>query len=343
MKILTHALALSAFVFFSLAAQAQHSPAGVPPGTTLKTVSPIVINGKNNIVIRNVRISNPKGQCIQIQSANNVLIENSEIGPCLYQGINVSGSSVVKVRNVYIHDTGKPAVETHKSSGIEVYGSLMERSSKGVYATHSTKVVVAHNKFLNMNPKNQVYMGPSVQFHTIVGAGNRIHCNITDNVPGKSYPEDIINMYRSQGTSTDPIQIMGNKIRGGGPSTRGGGIVLGDSGGAYVLVKNNILVNSGSQGVGVAGGHHLQVINNLIYGRQQPWTGVGISVMDWNKLGCYSQTVKGNSVYWIYKTGFKNPGWNSGQCGAVTGWNQNTWNAPIGPSIWDLKISSCSM
>lgn len=63
---------------------------------------------------------------------------------------------------------------------------------------------------------------------------------------------DAINLYKSNGIAGDPIQVIGNRIRGGGPSTSGGGIMTGDQGGSYILVSI-ILVNPGSTAL-----HHCQ-------------------------------------------------------------------------------------
>jgi hypothetical protein len=149
---------------------------------------------------------------------------------------------------------------------------------------------------------------------------------------------------KSSGDPTDPIQIVGNKIKGGGPSNIGGGIGAGDSAGAYAVIKDNILVDPGQIGIGIGGGHHMQILNNLVYGGQQPWTNVGIAVWNWNNYdpNCYSHTVQGNSVNWTNKAGFKNPNWDGGNCGPIAGWDDNNWDSNIGPEIEHLTIPSCS-
>src|SRR5207249_2374157 len=61
-------LALSVFVFSAYSVQAQHLTPGIPAGTVLTSVSPIVLDGSHDLVIRNVRGSNPNGSCIQIKN-----------------------------------------------------------------------------------------------------------------------------------------------------------------------------------------------------------------------------------------------------------------------------------
>ena len=160
---------------------------------------------------------------------------------------------------------------------------------------------------------------------------------------GQSDPQDAISLYKSRGDAADPIQVIGNKIKGGGPSTIGSGITTGDSAGAYAVIKDNILVDPGNCGIGIAGGHHIQLLNNLVYSRQQPFSRIGMVVNNWNNYepNCYAHTVQGNIVNWTDKNGNKVPFWNSGNCGSIAGWNNNNWNSDIGPSIQYLKIPSC--
>jgi hypothetical protein len=304
-----------------------------------------VIDGKKDVVIRNVRVSNPKGFCIQIKNgAQNILIENSEIGPCQWgPGIDVIGSYNIKVRNSYIHDTTGNSIQTYNASGVDVYNNRLERGASGVYAVSSTKVTVVRNRFLNV--KGPLPRGQFVQFNGVTGTLNRINCNVGENVMGQSSPEDAISLYRSAGDPTDPIQVVGNKIKGGGPSTSGSGIMTGDNSGGHVLIKDNILVDPGNVGIGISGGHHIQALNNLIYARQQPFTSVGLYVWNWYSSydpNCYAHTVKGNIVNWTDKKGLKNPNWDGGNCGPIADWNNNTWDSNIGPSIENLTIPSCS-
>ena len=322
---------------------AQHLTPEPPADTVLTNVPPMVIDGKKDVVIRNVRVSNPNGSCIQIKnSAQDIRIENSEIGPCRDHGIDVTGSYGIIVYNSYIHDTTGNSIQTYKASAVTVYNNRLERGSSGVYAALSIYVWVDHNRFLNA--KGPMPRGQFVQFNGVTGKSNRINCNVGENIMGQSYPEDAINLYKSSGDPTDPIQITGNKIKGGGPSTSSSGISAGDSAGAYVLIKDNILVDSGAVGIGIGGGHDIQALNNLIYARQQPFTNVGVYVWNWNNYdpNCYSHTVQGNSVNWTHKAGFTTPNWDGGNCGPIAGWDDNTWDSNIDPSIEDLTILSCS-
>jgi hypothetical protein len=343
MEITIRGLALSAFVFSAYSVQAQPLTPGIPAGTVLTSVSPLVINGEKDVVIQHVQVSNPNGSCIQItNNAQNIIIENSEIGPCSGHGIDATWSYGIDIRNSYIHDTGGNTIQAHRVGRLNVYNNRVERGTSLVHNYLSYPISITHNKFLNA--KGPSPAGHLVAFDSVAGEGNRINCNVGENVMGQSNPEEAILLYKSTGDPTDPIQIVGNKIKGGGPSNRGGGIGAGDSAGAYAVIKDNILIDTGSYGIGIGGGHHIQVINNLVYGRQQPFTNSGIWVWNWNNYdpNCYSHTVQGNSVNWTHKSGSKNPNWDGGDCGPIAGWDDNTWDSNIDPSIEDLTIPSCS-
>jgi hypothetical protein len=149
-------------------------------------------------------------------------------------------------------------------------------------------------------------------------------------------------MYRSSGTSSSPIEIYSNLIVGGGPSESGGGIMLGDDGGAYITARRNVLVDPGQYGIAVSGGNHMQVSDNWVYGRRQPFTNVGIYVWNQHSSSCNNITVSGNGVKWTNSSGRSNPFWDGGNCGTIAGVSTNDFNAPIGPSIEYLPAPECA-
>ncbi|MGH9630256.1 MAG: right-handed parallel beta-helix repeat-containing protein [Bryobacteraceae bacterium] len=318
-------LTLGLFVFavgvYALFAQAER-----------RESDPIHIYGQRYITLKGLRISNPTGTCIEIgNGASNIRIEDSEIGPCRGHGIRVSGSRQITIAGVQIHDTTENGVDIYDSHYVDVLHSTFARNRGGIYALDSRSIEVRGNRFSNARGPSP--RGQFVQFDKVNGPQNRINCNYGKNTPGQSNPEDAINLHDSNGEATDPIQVIGNRIEGGGPSNSGGGILLGDSGGSYQVAKHNVLVDPGQYGVAVAGGHHMAVTDNHVYARAQSFTNVGIYV--WNQYSprCYGITVQGNVVNWTNKHGQKNSYWNGGNCGTVGGWLQNQWNAPIGREI----------
>ena len=186
----------------------------------LKKSEPLLIDRKSDLTITGLEITNPKGNGITIRNSKRIRIEGCKIGPCKGEAVNIYGSD-----------------------GIMVTGNRFEAVSTGVYALESHRIEIIHNRCLNVHgpfPRGQL-----AQFDKVTGGGNRINHNLALNILGKSNPEDVINIYKSSGTADDPIQIIGNKILGGGPSDSGGGIMTGDSGGAYIVVKDNVLVDPG--------------------------------------------------------------------------------------------------
>jgi hypothetical protein len=134
-------------------------------------------------------------------------------------------------------------------------------------------------------------------------------------------------MYSSEGTVGSPIIIEKNVISGGGPSTSGGGIMLGDAGGAYLVARGNVLEDPGQYGIGVAGGHDIEITGNVVVARRQPFTNVGISVWRQSPGQCHSIKVSDNQVNWISKSGRPNPWWDAKNCGPVSGVITNNFNA----------------
>ncbi len=274
---------------------------------------PVLINAINDTTISLLEISNPSGHCIKITNCNNIIIEKCLLGPSSGNGIDL-----YNCRNVEIRDCRIDSV------------------SSGVFALAS-QIINVHNIEVK-NVQGPFPRGQMVQFDKVDSIGNRVNFNIVENILGESYAEDAINMYKSNGTPSDPIQIKGNWIRGGGPSASGGGIMTGDSGGSNVKVEDNILVNPGQYGIAIASGTDIEILNNKVYSKQLSFSNVGIYV--WNQYpdSCGGNRVNGNEVNWTNNLGLSNDRWNGGGCGTITDWNNNTWGAAIDSSILPLQI-----
>lgn len=262
---------------------------------------------------------------------------------------NVPGITLTNCDHIRIHGnkiingktSGAVAILLNNCHDITIDSCYISNTASGVYAIGCTNnIVVVNNYFLNMigpYPRGQF-----IQFDTVIGTGNTVLGNHCENILGQSYPEDAISIYKSAGTSTSPILITGNWIRGGGPSKTGGGINLGDNGGSYLTASNNILVNPGQYGIQISGGDHNSLVNNTVYGAKQSFTNVGVSV--WGQAGSKitSATVSSNKVYFVNSAGQQNSDWlGAGSTGANTpaGWSTNTWNdTQLSPSILPIII-----
>lgn len=317
----------TSFYFLIVLLGIQFQSFGQSPGASYcgpYTLSqPISLDGQSNMTITGLEISNTNGDAIYLSNCDNITIEK-----CL------------------LKDATGMAVNLYNCTNITITDNRWENVSSGVYAQSCQQIKVMYND--SKDVVGPFPRGQMTQFNEVSGGGNQVNFNVSECISGQSNPEDHVSMYRSNGTAADPIQIIGNWIRGGGPSTNGSGIMTGDNDGSYVIVKDNILVNPGQVGIGVAGGHHIQVLDNKIFGAQTTISNVGLFVWNWpgNPSGttCYSHTVTGNEIHWTNKDGTANHGWSgNGTCGTVTGWSNNTWGANIDASILPAQIlSTCS-
>lgn len=264
----------------------------------------LVINGMSDVVISSKQFTNPQGNCIEILNSKNITIEKNIIRNCGGEGIAMENST-----------------------NVAILANQIEEVRTGVYAVTSTAIRVENNTFKNV--KGPMPRGQFVQFNNVRGGGNRINSNRGVNVRGQSNPEDMISLFQSCGTALDPIQVNGNTLEGGGPSKSGSGIMTGDSSGCYIRVKDNVLINPGNVGIGIAGGTNIEVLHNTVYSEQTDVSNVGIYVWNVASPECHSHTVRDNMVKWTNKDGKLNPAWNSGTCGAIKGWDLNEWDLKI--------------
>jgi hypothetical protein len=274
---------------------------GITPPPPRQSSGPIHISGESNVVIENLHISNPDGDCVYVSGSSDVVIKNSTIGPC-----------------------GDDAVYVTDSDNVQVYGNYITDTGNGVLVHRSDSIIVDGNAFVNAGRN-------FVQFDKVNGAGSSISGNRGQNELGGSSAEDLINLYQSNGTASSPIRVVGNYLRNGGPSDYGSGIMLGDEGGSHQIAQGNRLINPGQVGIGVAGGDDMKVIDNLIYSSAQPWSNVGIFAWDFS-VGCGSVEISGNQIDWTAAGGYSNGFWNGGGCD-LSRYN-NDWDANLGPGIW---------
>ena len=262
--------------------------------------------------------------------------------------ITISGKSIIggsmpaiTLTNCYNVHITKSKLYNSTGVGIYLYNcknitidyNYFTNVSSGVYAERTTSggIIVDNNQFLNM--AGPFPRGQFVQFNNVSGPLNSISFNKGENIFGQSYPEDAISLYESNGTSNSPIKIVGNWIRGGGPSSSGGGIMLGDNGGSYQTATDNILVNPGEYGMAVVGGDHNVIVNNLIYGMQQYFTNVGLYTNTINGHTITNSTITNNKVCYYNSTNYQNNAWLSPNTNKPEGWDANLWGANIDASL----------
>jgi hypothetical protein len=280
-----------------------------------KDAGSLILNGSHDITLTGKLINGGTEPCITLKNCYNI-----HITKCKLQNSKTVGILLINCRNIIIDY------------------NFITNVSTGVYATDSGAggIAVNYNQFKNM--QGPFPRGQFVQFNTISGAGCSISYNRGENIMGSSNPEDAISLYKSNGTASSPIKIIGNWIRGGGPSKSGGGIMLGDNGGSYQYAADNILVNPGQYGIAISGGDNNSIVNNRVYGKAQPFTNVGIYV--WGQAGykVTNATVSGNTVKWLNAAGEINSSWLGKDETTPRGWNNNKWRSDLSLSVLPEKI-----
>jgi parallel beta-helix repeat protein len=278
-----------------------------------KTSAPIIWNGVSGQTISGIDIENAPGNSIDLTNCSNIIIKNFKIANSKGIGIKLYSCTNITITNCYI-----------------------DFVSTGVYACMSTGIKFEYNEVRNVT--GPMPRGQMIQFDEVNGRGNSISYNIGENIQGQSAPEDEISIYKSNGLPNYPIVIAGNWIRGGGPSNSGGGIMTGDGGGSYVLVKDNILINPGQYGIAISSGNNITVQNNKVYSAQLPFSNVGIYAFNQYPSSCSTNTVTNNTINFTYKTGILNNTYTDGTCGTITGWTSNVYDPNLNSSILPQKI-----
>lgn len=275
---------------------------------------------KSNFVIEGLEITNTAENCISLYNCENVIIRNNKLGPS---------------------PTGK-GIYLYNCKNITIIDCTFENVQSGLVASISQGIKFEYNDLTNIvGPlKGGEKIGVMAQFIQVSGAGNSISYNVCENIPGKSQPEDIINLNQSNGTAQSPIMVKGNWIRGGGPSPSGGGINLGDMGGSYQVAEDNILVDVGQYGIGISGGNNMTLRNNKVYGSKKPFNNVGITVCNWyeNLGSSYNITVANNEVNYIHKNGYLNNWWFANNVEPISGKETNVYKASMNASVLPAQI-----
>ncbi|MGZ3927499.1 MAG: right-handed parallel beta-helix repeat-containing protein [Mucilaginibacter sp.] len=178
--------------------------------------APLNYSGKTNLVIRGDSINGGGAVCIYLRNCSNITIIKCKLQNSTDRGIRLDNCSNITIDSCYFANV-----------------------ADGVYAFQCTGgIKVNYNQFYNII--GPLPKGHAVQFNSCSGGGNTINYNLCQIVNGTgTNPNpnvgDIINIYKSNGSSLDPIRIYGNLLRGGGTGTGSAGnagIVVGDLGGS---------------------------------------------------------------------------------------------------------------
>jgi len=242
------------------------SPTPTPKPTPTPTPKPLTPSGKvtakTGQTITGLHITNASGPCVVVPpGVSDVVISGNEIGPC----------------GVGVDDVG--VLVQARATRITISNNTIHNVASGaLIADAYNPIVFSYNTVYDV--RGPFPRGQMVQFAGVTGSAgqSKIIGNVSDKqratIP-TTY-EDHINLYKTSGSSTYPILIACNKIRGsatandlttGETTSNGSGITVGDNDGGWVNVRNNMVVYTPNTGIGVAGGNHMTVANNIIFNR----------------------------------------------------------------------------
>lgn len=233
---------------------------------------------------------------INLQNQNNITIRADSIFGGGSICINLRNCTNVHIVRCRLTNSTTFGIQLYGCTNVEIDSCLITKVKGGVYAQNCFAINVHHNQFQNMlgpYPNNDF-----VQFNNVNGTGNRINYNDMEDLPGQSSREDGINLYKCNGDPSDPIQVMHNRIRGGGgnSSVTGSGITVADQGGSWQDVEYNIIVNPGYVGMQVAGGTHITMINNQIYSKPFPNSHLGLGRGNYSGVPTSTVTMGNNQI-----------------------------------------------
>ena len=290
------------------------------------TTSPPVNSGTNtSLVLDHLSITNPNGDCINTGGTTNsrIVVTNSVIGPCGGRGVHVSGAGTVLIQNNYIHDITSQGISSEVVADQTIMRNTVENAGSGIYLA-SNNVNVTHAK-VEFNYVNNItgiagQNTSAIQLNQISGPNNGVNCNVyTQTVPppaGLMGTADSFSLFLSSGTQASPVQVVGNRINGGGAVWNGGGILLtdgdtgsGTNGPGYVYASDNLIMNPGGYGIDVSTGHDIAIVGNYVYGDNHNFYNtstqtygpgrIGINTFNVYYSSCSNINVQGNFVYYL--------------------------------------------
>lgn len=142
------------------------------------------------------------------------------------------------------------------------------------------------------------------------------------NEPGASRVEDVVSLFKSSGRPGDPIRVHHNLVQGAFPTDpaadaySGGGIMLGDGGGAHQVAYANTVVNTTNYGVAISGGRDVALRDNVVVGSGvvdgTPLAAQNVGLYVWNHAEdpAFADAVAtDNRVAWAHPEHGRNDWW----------------------------------
>ncbi len=295
----------------------------IPDLVPLTPMPPVNFSASGPYTLDHVSITNPSGDCINVAGGPLITITNSVIGPCGGRGIHVASATQAVIQNNYVHDIVSQGISVEVVNSQSVHGNTVENAGSGIYlANNNSNVTLAnvdYNQLINIIGMT-TQATSAIQFNQISGPNNSVRCNVlvepTTLPSGFQGPCDSFSLYLSSGTAASPIQMVGNRLNGGGDFWNCGGMMLtdgdmgpGTSGPGYVLAQDNFLLNAGNYGIDVSTGHDITINDNYVYGDNYNFYNpandtygpgrIGINTFNVYSSSCSNITVTNNTVFFL--------------------------------------------
>lgn len=244
----------------------------------------------------------------------------------------------IVIENLSFQDLGEDveAIHLRGCANVTIRANDFARVAQAITVLDSTNVRVEWNRYLDItgpHARDGKHRANFVQLVNVTGG------YIGHNKGKGGDTEDIISLFETGGTASDPLIVERNQFEGTDwTSSSGSGIALGDQGSMFTTARENTLLNVGQVGMFIAGGTNHKILDNVVYGEARPGSNVGIYV--WNQADgtCADHEVSGNRVSWRAADGSANPAWDGGGCGEVAGWSTNDWDAEIDPESLRVQL-----
>jgi len=259
--------------------------------THINDSAPLTLGPQDTgLVLSRVKITNPDGVCVKISGAKNVTIKDSLFVNC------------------------KIGVFADEATDIAIVGNRFEDVGSAVKIWHTKGGVrVSYNEYRNIGVIAQKGGANFVELNRVSGSAISVNNNVGECVLELGCdPEDLVSIFKSEGSEDSPIEVVGNRFRGRGFSESGSGIVAGDYGGGYIAIRNNILINPGQVGIAIAGGHDISIEGNTLYHDADPRlvSSAPILVGKWGgEDKCYGHKLVNNHSNWYSSRGKERIAW----------------------------------
>ncbi|MFL5751331.1 MAG: right-handed parallel beta-helix repeat-containing protein [Chloroflexota bacterium] len=248
--------------------------------------------------------------------------------------VRLSNCSNVVIQDKTFRDLGAGviSIRIENCTNVTIKAVDFLNVAEGVYALNSSNITIVDSRYSNITGPAQPRTGANVA--NFVQLNNVSGGLISHNKGKGGDTEDIVSVYQS-----DHVTVQDNQFEGTNwTSGSGSGIALSDGGGSFNVAQRNVLVNPGQVGIFIAGGTNSKILDNTVYGAQRTSSNVGLYVWNQSSTPCSDQEVSRNKVSWRNASGSLNPAWNAGNCGSVSGWSTNTFNAPLDVTLLHVSL-----